>query len=505
MRPERAPESSSSIPSSVLVPGVAGTPPFVLKRALHETWLDNLIELLHSAAGIEHELMVQYLYAAYSLGGDQVPTDQWDMVREWRRNLLAIAKEEMGHFLTVQNILTVLGGPVLWTRGHRPWDNQYFPLRKFEFSPFTMDSLSCYVYAEAPAKTAAVAKRYYGMDPEEVNQIIEQVRKQVRRGKPHRVEQLYGKIVSIVKNPNLIPDSAFHPETYPLQASWEEWGKGYKPYTLDPESSTAQEAPPDSKPWFGPGPAPPSTFQVPPVAAQARVILTQVASRTEVLAALQLIGEQGEAASFNADDNQPSHFDRFIGIYKDFQKINKAWTPTRNVPNNPTTRKGKRGGTYIKSEYSRNCAHLFNLRYRMLLTYLAHIYWLPSETDPTQLQMRAGTLHRVFSEMYNLRAIAGILVRLPLMNEKRMPNDPRRAGPPFELPYTLALPASDEACWLLHRELLVNSIILCERLLPKAPVDGLQYLAALLDLDRQSIAWIDAVLQGPISTRRSRS
>jgi hypothetical protein len=152
------------------------------------------------------------------------------LVRMWRRNLLAVAKEEMGHFLTVQNILTVLGGPVLWARGNHPWDNRHFPLTKFELAPLTIESLSGYVYAEAPAKTAAVAKRYYGIDRAEVDRIIGSVRKEVLQGKPHRVEQLYAKIVSIVRDPKLIPDSAFHPETFAIQASWEEWGKGYKPF-----------------------------------------------------------------------------------------------------------------------------------------------------------------------------------------------------------------------------------------------------------------------------------
>jgi hypothetical protein len=170
------------------------------------------------------------------------------------------------------------------------------------------------------------------------------------------------------------------------------------------------------------------------------------------------------------------------------------------VPNNPTTWTDRPDSTYIESKHSRDWAHLFNLRYRMLLTYLSHNYRLPPASDSTQPQMRAGTLHRVFSEMYNLRAIANILVRLPLANE----NDPRRAGPPFELPYTLALPTAEDDCWRLHRELLVNSEILAGRLLPDAPVEGKQYLAALRDLDRQSIGWLDAVLQ-PGSTRGSNS
>jgi len=428
MPPPPTSGSSSSMPPPEPVTGVAGASPIALTKALHETWLDHLIELLHAAAGIEHELMVQYLYAAYSLGGDQVPSDQRALVRMWRRNLLAVAKEEMGHFLTVQNILTVLGGPVLWARGNHPWDNQYFPLRKFELAPLTIESLSCYVYAEAPAKTAAVANRYYGIHPEEVNRIIDNVRKEVLQGSPHRVEQLYTRIVRIVRDPKLIPDSAFHPETFAVQASWEEWGKGYKPFTPDPEGRAADGSSAESGRWSGP--APPSSFPFPPTAVQARVILSQVASRTQVLEALQLVGEQGEDPHFTADDTQPSHFDRFIGIYEKFQNI--AWKPTRSVPNNPTTnnpttRTNGPDRTYIESEHSRNWAHLFNLRYRMLLTYLSHMYRLPPATDSTQPQMRAGTLHRVFSEMYNLRAVAGILVRLLLMDEKEMTNDPRRA------------------------------------------------------------------------------
>src|SRR5437870_936621 len=111
-------ESSSSTPFSTPVGSETGNPPGALSKSLHETWLDHLVLLLHAAAGVEHELMVQYLYAAYSLGGDQVPADQRDLVQMWRRNLLAIAKEEMGHFLTVQNILTLLGAPTLWGRGN---------------------------------------------------------------------------------------------------------------------------------------------------------------------------------------------------------------------------------------------------------------------------------------------------------------------------------------------------------------------------------------------------
>src|SRR5262249_53734715 len=56
--------------------------------------------LLHIAAEIEHALMVQYLYAALSLGGSKVPADHRIEVSEWREIILGIAKEEMGHLMT---------------------------------------------------------------------------------------------------------------------------------------------------------------------------------------------------------------------------------------------------------------------------------------------------------------------------------------------------------------------------------------------------------------------
>src|ERR1700733_8619222 len=47
--------------------------------------------LLHVAAEIEHALMVEYLYAAFSLGGPQVPPDRWIEVSQWREIILGIA------------------------------------------------------------------------------------------------------------------------------------------------------------------------------------------------------------------------------------------------------------------------------------------------------------------------------------------------------------------------------------------------------------------------------
>ena len=77
--------------------------------------LEELVLLLHTAAEIEHSLMVQYLYAAYSLP-DQSPQ------KEWQESLIAIARQEMGHLLATQNILMAVGAPLNFEREDYPFN-----------------------------------------------------------------------------------------------------------------------------------------------------------------------------------------------------------------------------------------------------------------------------------------------------------------------------------------------------------------------------------------------
>ena len=96
-------ELASAVPADATTHDFA-TASQALAKPPELTWRDHAIMLLHIAASIEHALMVQYLFAAYSLGGDQVPEAHRPMVEGWRNSILAVAKEEMGHLLTVQNV-----------------------------------------------------------------------------------------------------------------------------------------------------------------------------------------------------------------------------------------------------------------------------------------------------------------------------------------------------------------------------------------------------------------
>jgi hypothetical protein len=86
---------------------------------------DEAVFLLTVAAEIEHALMVQYLYAAYSV---RVAGDSTAELKAVQDLLLQIAREEMGHLATVQNLLLLIGGPLSFDREHSPERQRDLPV-----------------------------------------------------------------------------------------------------------------------------------------------------------------------------------------------------------------------------------------------------------------------------------------------------------------------------------------------------------------------------------------
>lgn len=452
------------------------------------TWHDHLVMLLHVAAEIEHGLMVQYLYAAYSLGGpdaDATPERQ-AMIRRWRASLLKVAKEEMGHLLTVQNVLCLIGAPVHFGREDYPWTIPYYPY-PFRLEKLTRSSLACYVHAEMPPHIMKLLKKYPELS-RRFKEFIERDKPEIDRlikargaSHVHTVAAIYDEILDIIRNEHLIPDSVFDEESYVYQASWDDWGRSYgpEPHQLDASGSSEGKAPHQR---------------------EANVIIMRAATRTEALAALTAIGSQGEAIHLAPKGTEElSHFERFLKIFQDFPR---DWTPTRDIADNPTTRTFDRDDTaYIDNEETRAWGTLFNYRYRLLLTCLAHSFRLQRMVQAGAPNLRGMVMHRAFGEMYNIKTIAGIIVELDL-NESGAPGkSPRFAGPPFEMPYTLTLPNAEAEAWRLHQELLKGSIDVADQLLENPGGAGRDYLVALRALDRKAIAAIDALLVGQGSKR----
>jgi len=453
-----------SVLESVAPPAPAAAP-FELPPEF--TWHDYTVFLLHIGAEIEHALMVQYLYAAWSLGGPQVPAEDRKTVQGWQTVILGIAKEEMGHLITVQNLLRLIGGPLNFEREDYPFRSEFYPFN-FTLERLTLDSLAKYVVAESP-------EDWSGPEAEEIRKRAEKA----NRGAVTAVGKLYGLLIELFEttDPPYLKERDFQAGSLAYQASWDEWGRGYRAGARG--SSGPERHSPD-------------------------LIIMPAASRDQAVAGLKAVAEQGEALTHESDQEE-SHFERFRRIYREMKKV--SWQPSRPVALNPKT-EGKDSGpaTGSNGEADLRCevitdleaigwAHLFNVRYRLLLVNLMHALDITGPTlQGEDLTPRGSLVNRTFTEMYNLRAIAGILVQRPL----KQGGDPavKAAGPPFEMPYTLDLPNAEGDRWRLHRDLLEAAGFEIDALttIGTAHID---YLRALADADRLTLAQVELLIPGP--------
>src|SRR3954447_21656355 len=84
---------------------------------------EQLLHSLYEAAELEHNLMCTYLYAAFSLRqgeAEGLSAGEAEAVERWRREIIAVAVEEMGHLVAVWNITAALGGAPRIGRGNFP-------------------------------------------------------------------------------------------------------------------------------------------------------------------------------------------------------------------------------------------------------------------------------------------------------------------------------------------------------------------------------------------------
>jgi hypothetical protein len=109
----------------------------------------ELVRLLREATEVEHALLVQYLFAAYSLkpryrrlAGTGFPPSA--------RNLIGVAVQEMQHLDAVNEMLTVLGASPNLVRQDFPYEPDIYPFA-FNLEPLTRKSVAKYVWTEAPS------------------------------------------------------------------------------------------------------------------------------------------------------------------------------------------------------------------------------------------------------------------------------------------------------------------------------------------------------------------
>lgn len=113
---------------------------------------EELINALHEASEIEHGLMIQYLFGALSLKKstqEDLSAEQARLVRSWEATILSVARDEMGHFGTVCNLLSAIGAPPRFGRPNFPQVTGYYPF-PFDLVPFSDDALYRFQVFELP-------------------------------------------------------------------------------------------------------------------------------------------------------------------------------------------------------------------------------------------------------------------------------------------------------------------------------------------------------------------
>src|SRR5471032_913023 len=122
----------------------------------------ELVRLLREATEIEHALMLQYLYAAFSLKPDYA--DIAGSGAPGSSDLIGVAVQEMQNLATVNRLLAALGAAPNLVRQEFPYEPAIYPF-EFSLEPLSRKSLAKYLYAEAPSgiflPTAAPADRAF--------------------------------------------------------------------------------------------------------------------------------------------------------------------------------------------------------------------------------------------------------------------------------------------------------------------------------------------------------
>src|SRR5512132_2463557 len=122
--------------------------PFVIEHR------EALIYMLCEAAELEHGIMCQYLFAAFSLKqreDEGLTPDELEVVTRWRRTIAHVATEEMLHLALVQNVLSAIGAAPHLTRPNLPAPAHHYPAGvNLTLVPFGERALQHFIFLERP-------------------------------------------------------------------------------------------------------------------------------------------------------------------------------------------------------------------------------------------------------------------------------------------------------------------------------------------------------------------
>jgi hypothetical protein len=376
----------------------------------------RLAELLTEAAEIEHDVLCQYLFAAFSMkktvdeGG--VTLLQLETMRAWQATLMTIARQEMEHLGIVCNLLTAIGeAPYMW-RANYPLSSRHYPFHfESELQPFSLESLRRFMQIEAPQpqEEAARVLQANQIDPAGIDDF-------------RSIAALYAEIERLFDE-------------------------------LDPVGSlfigppSAQIGLPSILPFSG-------FLRGVTVPANARMYdikLMPVYDLASAKASIQQVIGEGEGGSGITEPQ--SHYGVFVAMYKALRnELNRdpQFAPARRVVSNPKTRPDPArpgSGTVITDPATVRVSELFDAAYGAMLLLLIR-FLANTDSSPTEIAtLQAAAFFPLMTTI--VRPVAELLTQLPAH-----PGSSETAGPSFDIPRRVQFLPHREAAWrVMFRDL----------------------------------------------------
>ena len=384
---------------------------YVHERAIVIEHRSALIYMLSEAAELEHALMCEYLFAAFSLKRsveEGLTPEQLAAVERWRSTILGVAKQEMLHLAIACILLASVGiGPHL-SRPNLPQPARHYPSGvRLELLPFSEQALRHFLFLERPEGMdlndaegmAAIQNAVPVMGKEDIAPRLQEFR---------TVGHLYRSIEAGFRH---LADKMGEENLFVGPVGSQTRGELFGWTELGPISTT-----------------------------------------DDAVRAIEAIVEQGEGAR---GDWRNAHFGRFLSVLNDYLQARQD-APGLEVtrPVLPVlVRPPESGGevNLITDPATARVADLCNVAYEMLL----HVFYrLMSHIDESAEQI--GTLATVAVGLMTdvIAPLADILSTMPVGPE----HPGRTAGATFELFYQpdYLLPHR-KAAWLVGAELLTDA------------------------------------------------
>ena len=408
----------------------------------------ELTYVLCQGAELEHGLMCEYLYAAFSLkstAGPGLRDDQLAAVERWRGVLFAIAGEEMLHWAVVQNLLTAVGSAPYVSRPHMPHQAKGYPSGvQLRLLPFGEAALEHFVYLERPEG--------------------------VERGDAEGFEPA---------GPPLAPMGPG--EVVPRGQEWATQGHLYR--AVEKGLALLADRLGEDRLFIGPAfqQADETTFGWPDLGP-----ITGLAGANR---AIERIVEQGEGAT---GDWATAHYGRFLQVLGEYQGMREA--DPGFEPAYPVVAAGLRAvegvepDVFITDPVTGECSDLFNAVYELVLQMIARYFAFGHETPEQRQVLAQAAVGLMFGA---IKPLGLLLARLPAG-----PDHPGvTAGANFQLPYraSFLLPHRRSA-WLRFAERLDELAAFAGELHPPAADDVVAAVSGALGRTASDLtAHIEAV------------